>query len=421
MNPNWKRTFFIIWTGQAFSLVGSQLIHFAIAWWLTESTGSAAVLVTVSLFAVVPQVVLGPFIGALVDRWNRRRVMIAADSLIAMVTLWLAVMFMLGQGQIWYLYVASFVRGIMGVFHWTAMQASTSLMVPKEQLSRVAGMNQTLFGLLNIAAPPLGALLLGLLPLYAIMYIDVATAAIAVIPLLFVTIPQPADVSTEAVTPGSVIRDVRAGMAYVGKWPGLLMVLLMATVINFLLNPTGVLTPLLITRHFEGGVWHLSAMESASGFGIIAGGVLLSVWGGFKRRIVTTISGLVLLGLAVLMTGLAPSNWFLLAVAGTALAGALGPLINGPLMAILQSRIAPEMQGRVFTLVNSLAGAMAPLGMALAAPVADNLGIRVWWWFGGAICMLMGAISFMIPAIMNIEEDTAAKDSGLQTAALPAD
>jgi MFS transporter, DHA3 family, macrolide efflux protein len=405
MDPNWKRTFFIIWIGQAFSLIGSQLIHFAIAWWLTESTGSAVVLVTVSLFAIVPQVVLGPFIGALVDRWNRRKVMIVADSAIAVVTLWLAVTFMLGHGQIWFLYVASFVRGIMGSFHWSAMQASTSLMVPKEHLARVAGMNQSLYGILNIAAPPLGALLLGLMPLWAIMYIDVGTAAMAVVPLLLVSIPQPVNTSTEMVTPISVLRDVRVGLNYLWKWPGMLMILLMAALINFLLNPTGVLMPLLVTRHFEGGVWHLSAMESGFGFGVIAGGLLLSVWGGFKRRVVTSMAGLALMGLSTLITGLAPVNMFLLAVFGMALSGALNPLINGPLMAILQSRIAPEMQGRVLSLVSSVSGAMAPLGMALAAPVAENLGIRVWWWFGGSLCLLMGLCAFLVPAIMNVEED----------------
>lgn len=303
------------------------------------------------------------------------------------------------------------------------MQASTSLMVPKEQLSRVAGMNQTLQGVLSIASPPLGALVVGLLPMGEIMMIDVATAVIAIFPLFFVRIPQPDNVSVEAVTPKALLLDVREGLRYVLSWPGMIILLLMATLINFFLNPTGILMPLLVTEHFNGGVWQLSAMESAWGVGIIAGGLLLSIWGGFKRRIVTTLGGLIALGGAVLMTGLAPSDFFLLAVAGNALAGALNPLINGPLFAILQSRIKPEMQGRVFTLVGSVAGAISPIGLALAAPVADYLGVQTWWVIGGVACLLMGIVGFLIPAVMHIEDDIPphADKAPAPAAVLPAD
>src|SRR5574338_1188269 len=192
LSENWKRTFFLIWVGQALSMIGSQVVHFAIAWWVTQATGSAVVLATMAIFGMLPQVILGPFIGALVDRWNRRRVMILTDGLIALITLGLAALFITGRIEYWHLYATALLLGTLGVFHWSAMQASTSLMVPKEQLSRVAGMNQTLQGLLGIATPPLGALVVGLWQMGPIMLIDVATAFLAVVPLLFVNIPQPA-------------------------------------------------------------------------------------------------------------------------------------------------------------------------------------------------------------------------------------
>jgi len=406
---NWKRTFFVIWGGQAFSLIGSQMIHFAIAWWLTQETGSAAALATMAIFYMLPEVILGPFIGALVDRWNRQRVMIVSDGLIALVTLLLAVLFMLGLAQIWFLYVTALIRGTLGVFHWTAMQASTSLIVPKDQLQRVAGMNQTLRAVLSIAAPPLGALLVGLLPLYGIMFIDVGTALIAILPLLFVHIPQPDKVSSALITPISVLRDVRDGLRYVARWPGLLMVLGMATLVNFILAPSGVLTPLLVTRYFEGGVWHLSAIESSWSIGAIVGGLLLSTWGGFRKRIATSMTFLVLLGIAHFAIGIIPPWLFWLAIGFNAVSGLTNPLVNGPLFAILQSSIAPEMQGRVFTLAGSLAGMMAPLGMALAAPIADRLGVQVWWQIGGVVTLLMGLSALMTSAIMNIEEDMTRK------------
>lgn len=401
----WKRTFFFIWAGQAFSLVGSQVVHFSIAWWLTQSTGSAVALATMAALGMLPQVFLGPFIGALVDRWNRQRVMIVSDSIISAITFGLAALFFTGKMHISYLYITALIRGTLGVFHWTAFQASTSLLVPQKELSRVAGMNQTLQGALSIAAPPLGALVVGAMPMYGIMMIDVVTALIAISPLLFVHIPMPEKTNTQLVTPRAVLRDVREGLRYVWGWPGMMIILFMATLINFLLSPTGALTPLLVMRHFGGGAWHLSALESAWSLGMIGGGILLSVWGGFKRRILTSMIFLALGGVGALITGLTPPPLFWLAVAGNILSGFTNPLVNGPLFAMLQSRIAPEMQGRVFTLVGSVSGAMTPLGMAIAAPVADNLGIQLWWQIGGIACLLLGISMLFIPAVMNIEEN----------------
>ena len=187
----WRMPFFTIWGGQAFSLLGSQLAQFALVWWLTEETGSATVLALATLVALLPQIFLGPVMGALVDRWNRRVVMIVADACIALVGLVLAYLFWSEALEIWHVYLVMFARALGGAVHWPAMQASTTLLVPKKELSRVGGMNQTLYGLLGITAPPLGALLMEWLPLHGIMLIDVATAALAIGPLFFIHIPQP--------------------------------------------------------------------------------------------------------------------------------------------------------------------------------------------------------------------------------------
>ncbi len=154
---NWKKRFFLIWTGQAFSLLGSGLVQFALVWWLTRTTGSATVLAGATLAALLPEVFLGPFAGALVDRWNRRLVMIFADAAIALVTFGLVILFWQGNIQVWHVFVALFIRSLGGAFHWPAMQASTSLMVPDDQLARISGINQALRGGMNIIAPPLGA------------------------------------------------------------------------------------------------------------------------------------------------------------------------------------------------------------------------------------------------------------------------
>jgi DHA3 family macrolide efflux protein-like MFS transporter len=402
----WQIPFFAIWIGQAFSLVGSSVAGFALVWWLTKTTGSATALTLGTMVAILPGVILGPFAGALVDRWNRRRVMLAADGFVALVAVWLVYLFWNGSMEVWHLYVALLARSLGEAFHWPAMQASTSLMVPKEQLSRVAGLNQSIRGGLNVVAPPLGALLLEVLPLHGVMGIDVATAALAMVPLLFVAIPQPqrSDTGQDGQMP-TVWADFRAGLRYVRGWPGLIAILGMAMIINFVVNPGFSLMPLLVTDHFGGGALQLGWLESAWGIGVVLGGLLLSVWGGFRRRIYTTLLGLVIGGLGILGVGLAPASGLLWAVAALAVAGAMNPLINGPLSAILQATVAPEMQGRVFTLVSSLASAMMPISLAVAGPLADAVGIRPWYVFGGLIFSAIGLAGFFVPAILRIEEN----------------
>ncbi|HEY3342691.1 MAG TPA: MFS transporter, partial [Anaerolineae bacterium] len=307
-SDNWKRRFFTIWTGQAFSLLGSMLVQFALVWWLTSTTGSATVLATATLVALLPQVFLAPFAGALVDRLNRRKVMMVADSAIAAFSLGLAYLFVSGNVQLWQVYAIMLIRSAGGAFHWPAMQASTSLMVPEKNLSRVAGMNQMLQGAMSIVAPPLGALLLGVVAMPVVLLIDVITAAIAVGPLFFISVPQPvrSTAAVSAVGGATMWSDMRAGLRYVLNWPGLLIVCLMATIINFLVTPAFSLLPILVTKHFGGGVMQLGMLNSAEGVGLIAGGLLLSVWGGFRRRVYTSMSGLIAMGIGIVALGLAP-------------------------------------------------------------------------------------------------------------------
>jgi len=403
---NWRVPFFTIWAGQAVSLLGSQLVQFALIWWLTKTTGSATVLATATLVGLLPQVILGPVSGALVDRWNRRMIMIVADSVIALATVALAILFLTGNVQFWYVYLLMFVRGAAGGFHWPAMQASTSLMVPKEHLSRIQGFNQMLYGALNIASAPLGALLLELIPMQGILAIDVGTALLAITPLFFIAVPQPerADLPANGENKPSVWQDMVAGFHYIMGWPGLIMIGIMAAMINFLLTPASSLMPIFVTQHFKGGAFQLAGLESAWGIGVVIGGILLGIWGGFKRRILTSLVGLIILGIAVTMMGLLPSWAFYLAIAMMFVIGFANPFTNGPLFAVMQSSVAPEMQGRVFTLIASVAAAMSPLGLIIAGPMADRFGVQTWYMAAGLVTLFMGVSAFFIPVIVNIEE-----------------
>lgn len=405
----WRARFFSIWGGQALSLLGSQVVQFALIWYLTARTGSAAVLAAATFVGTVPQTILGPFIGALVDRWNRRRIMIVADTSVALLTLLLAALFAVGVVQVWHIYALMLARSLGGAFHQQAMGASVVLMVPRAQLTRVQGLNQALHGGMNIVAAPLGALLVSVLPMQGVLAIDVSTALLAVTPLLFIAVPQPPRRAAEGAARPTLLADVGEGLRYVRAWPGLMIALLMVVWINMLFTPFAALQPLLVTRHFGGGAGQLALLEAAMGAGIIAGGVLLGVWGGFRRRVVTAQLGLVVLGLAVLAIGFAPAGALWVAVAGFAVMGLAQPVVNGSFGAIIQGGVAPEMQGRVFSLIFTGAMAAAPIGLALAAPVADTFGPQVWFALGGAVCTLIGVAGFFIRPVMGLEDDAQAR------------
>jgi MFS transporter, DHA3 family, macrolide efflux protein len=401
----WAGRFFTIWSGQALSLFGSTLVQFALIWWLTQKSGSATVLAVAVLVGMLPQIVLGPFAGALVDRWNRRVIMIVADATIAAVSLLLAYLFATGMVQIWHIYAIMAVRALGGAFHFPAMAASTPLMVPNEQLTRINGLNQALQGVNSLAAPPIGALLLSILPTQGILLIDVGTALLAILPLLFIPVPQPRrQTYGQGEARPSLFQDVRAALTYISSIPGFVAIIFMALFLNFLLVPTESLLPLLVTKHFGKGAIELGLLQSATGIGIVMGGILLSVWGGFKKKIVTSVTGIIGLGLGVILIGLAPANGFILAILGNILLGFMIPMANGPIGALLQSIVRPDMQGRVMSLIGSGATAIAPLGLVIAGPFSDWLGIRVWFWAGGILCMLIATSAFFRPVIMHIED-----------------
>jgi len=222
--------FFILWSGQAVSLLGSQLVQFALIWWLTQETKSATILAMASMVGLLPQVVLGPFIGALVDRWNRRQIMLVADSVVALASLVLAILFVSGNVLIWQVFLIMFIRSIGGGFHGPAMVASTSLMVPSELLTRIQGLNQTMNGGLNIISAPLGAILLELMPIEGILGIDVITAIFAIVPLFFVSIPQPETSKGDGESTSTVLEEVRIGFRYMLGFPGLMAIAIMAPI-----------------------------------------------------------------------------------------------------------------------------------------------------------------------------------------------
>jgi len=397
------RSFFVIWSAQACSLVGSALVQFALVWWLTIETGSATVLAFAMMMAMVPQIIIGPFAGALVDRWNRRHVMIWADASIALVTVVLIVLFAIDIVQIWQIYLVLFVRSAGGAFHWPAMSASTSLMVPKKHLARVGGLNQAIQGAVSIAAPALAAVLLLALPMWGVLSVDVITAAVAIAPLLFIRIPQPVRSQDDSGKTPSVLGDMREGFRFLRSWKGALILIVMIMIINLLFTPAITLMPILVTSYFGKGLVEFATMEMVVGVSFVLGGVALGIWGGFKRKIVTMLVSGMLAGIGTVAVGLVPPDGFYIAVVGMFLAGFMIALVNGSAQALMQSAIPPDKQGRVFGLMGSLIVAMTPIGLAIAGPVSDMVGVQVWFIIAGVSLFVIKASGFFMKSVMNIE------------------
>jgi DHA3 family macrolide efflux protein-like MFS transporter len=414
----WKLRFFTIWTGQAFSLLGSALVRFALIWWLTEQTGSATVLATASLMATLPPILLGPMVGALVDRWSRRWTMVIADGAIALLTALLFYLYWRGVAETWHIYAILFARAVGTAFHDPAMTASTSLMVPKQHLTRVAGIDQTRQAVTEMGGPVLGALLVVLFPIQGVLAIDIVTAVLAIAPLLVTGVPQPARAEGQdgARSDGwrAIYRETGDGFRYLWNWRGLFIMLVTIALVPFVNSPAWALIPLLVRDYFGGGPAEWSWFSVARQAGILVGGVLMSTWGGFRRKMVTMVAGLAILGVVNLVRGMVPAHAYWLFLVAALVSGPPAAMFFAALKALLQSTVPPEMQGRVFATQNSLFGAMRPLGMAVLGPMADRIGILTLFTLSGIAFLGVALTWALTPSVRDVERRSP--DQGMPVA-----
>jgi len=237
-----------------------------------------------------------------------------------------------------------------------------------------------------------------------VLMIDVGTALVAVLPLFFFIIPQPERKVDEVDSGGKIKitlwKDLVEGFKYVITLPGLLAIILTAMLINFLLGPAFNLMPILVTDYFQKGVIELGVGEAIFSVGFLLGGLILSIWGGFKNRLFTTMFFMVIMGIGISLVGFVPANNFYLAMSMLGIAGIANPLVNGPLMAAMQSNVDQTKQGRVFTLLHSGASLAMPIGLAIAGPVSDAIGIQVWFIVGGFACIIVAILSLMNKNVM---------------------
>ena len=381
------KTFVAIWLGQFVSTLGSGLTSFALGVWVYETTGSATLFAVNLVVWTLPHLAALPVAGVLTDRWDRRLVMILSDTGAGLSSLFAAVMLLTGDLEVWHVYVATFFNSGFSAFQWPAYSAATSLLVPKEHLGRAGGLTQIGEAVSQLAAPAMAGALFVSAGLGAILLIDVATYLVALATLIAVRFPRPEPTAEGQAGRGSFWHEALYGWTYIRRRPGLLGILLVYACLNFLGNIAySLYTPLVLEMTTPD---MLGYVNSVGGLGMLAGTLLMSTWGGPRRRIYGILAAEVLLGLTTLLFGLrlslpliALNNfWYLFTM----------PISNGCSQAIWQTKVAPDVQGRVFSIRSLIAFSIMPIAYALAGPLVERV-FEPSMAEGGALVPLFGPV-----------------------------
>ncbi|MDR0427035.1 MAG: MFS transporter [Dysgonamonadaceae bacterium] len=399
---HWKKTFSIIWAGQFLSILSSTIVNFAVILWLSIETGSAEMLAYAAIAGILPQAVLGPISGVFIDRLNRKTVMILADSFIAFCTLLLAVAFLLNIAELWHIFVLLALRSVGSAFHIPAMQASIPLLAPREQLARVAGINQIISSTGNIAGPALGAFFLMIWDLEYVLLLDVIGAAMACISLLFVHIPNPEKTTDENIN--NIIKEMKEGAMAVLSNKNLSLLFLFSIIVIFFLMPVSVLFPLMTLEHFSGNEFQVSLIEVVWGVGMLLGGAIMSVKVYRINKVILINYMYLVIGVTFLLSGLLDENGFTGFAVLTAIGGISGAVHHSSFAAIVQTNINPDVLGRVFSLFFTISLIPSMIGLAGIGFFADNLGLTATFILCGAVIMIVGIIAFLFPSTMQVDK-----------------
>ena len=420
--------FTVVWIGQIISLIGTAMSNFALTLWAYEITGKATPLALVGFFFVTPMVVLGPFVGALIDRGNRKLMMMLSDLAAAVTMLVVLILFLTDNLQIWHLYVSATVTGIFQGFQWPAYSAAISVMLPKEHYARADGMMELAGNASYVVAPLLAGALIAPLGVGGIISIDLVSAVFAVATLLLVHIPQPVKSAAGEDAQGSFFQEAVYGFRYIFARPsliGLQLVFLTGNLFNLL--AFAVFAPMVLGRTGNNELI-FGSTQTIGAIGGVLGGLVMSVWGGFKRRIHGVLLGWICAGFfGQVVVGLGKS--LLLWGIGIFIVSFFAPILNASNQAIWQAKVSPDVQGRVFSTRRLIAWFASPLSWLIAGPLADYImepamadggslvpvfgwlvgtgtsaGIALMFIFSGILLGITGMMGYLFPAVRRVEQ-----------------
>lgn len=382
---NWKRDITLFLTSQTISLFGSALVQYAIMWHVTLTTQSGMMMTIFILCGFVPTFILSPFAGVWADRYNRKWLIAIADGMIAFSTLILAIVFLMGYEEMWLLFAIAAVRSFGAGIQTPAVGAILPQIVPEEQLTKVNGINGSIQAGIMFIAPMVSAALLSLATLEIIFFIDVITAAIAIFTLLFFL-----KIAVHEKAMGEQIgymEDFKQGLRYIRGHAFLKSFFIFFAMLFFLIAPMAFLTPLQVARSFGDDVWRLTVIELTFSIGMMAGGSVIAMWGGFKNRIHTMLFAGIIMAVCTISFGFVPNFWLysiLMLVCGVAM-----PIFNTPSTVLLQEKVEGNYLGRIFGIFGMISSSMMPIGMLVFGPLADVVSIELLLIVTGALMLLL--------------------------------
>ncbi|MDD3363643.1 MAG: MFS transporter [Syntrophomonas sp.] len=382
---NWKKNVVLFLLSQTISLFGSSLVQYAILWHITLKTQSGVMMTIAIICGFLPTFFLSPFAGVWADRYNRKTLIMMSDSVIAISTLILAILFFIGYDMLWLLFLVSAIRALGTAIQMPAVGAFIPQLVPQDKLTQVNATNGTIQALVMLISPMLSGALLTITTIEIIFLIDVVTAAIAVLVLLvFLHVPVHAKASQKQTI--SYFGDLRAGFTYINKHEYVKKLFLFCAGYFFLVAPVAFLTPLQVTRSFGADVWRLTATEVTFSMGMMLGGLIMASWGGFNNKVHSMTLSTLIVGGCTFALGVIP--FFSVYLIFMGLAGIVMPIFNTPFTVLLQEKVEPDFLGRVFGVLGMISSTMMPLGMLLFGPLADIIRIE-WLLIGTGLLIFM--------------------------------
>lgn len=386
---NWKKLVFRFMFSQTVSLLGSMLVMYAIMWHVTLSTQSGVMMTIMVLCSFVPAILISPFAGVWADRLNRKMLMITADLVIAFVTLIIAVLFFLDIRDIWIIFIVSIIRAFGQAVHQPSVSAVYAQIVPKENLIRVQGIAQGIQSSSMIIMPLLAGLLMSLLPLEYILFIDIITAVIAVIILLFfVKLPKhQGEKNKEDI---DYFTDIKEGLKYTFKHPFVFNIILFGFLFMIVVAAPSFLSYLQVARVFGAEPWRLSILEALFGIGMLSGSLVISVWGGLKNRLVTYFIAYILIGIGTMGLGVPINFWIYIGF--WAWVGLFIAISNPVIVGLIQEKVDPKYIGRVFSVFGLIHTISLPLGMLVFGPLSDFIDVSHIIFISGILMVVIAIV-----------------------------
>lgn len=390
---DWKKNFFTIYIGQAFSLLSSSAVQFSIIWWITVQTGSALALTMASAAGLLPQAVIGPFAGVWIDRYNRKTIMIIADSTVAISSLLLGISFFFGTPPIFLIYIILFLRALGETFHKPAMQAAIPQLVPENELTKAGGYGQMISSACTMAGPMLGALLMSITTLQYVMIVDIIGATLAVLTLSRVKLKKHLIVLNGKF---NVIADMKQGLKAIKANKALMKVSIPVLLSTIVFVPLGTFLPLMVKLYFNGSAFHNGIVQTLFSGGMLIAALVIGVSGGLKKQFFMISLGIFLMSICFLIGGMLPSSGFWLFCIIVFIMGTTGMISNIPYTAYIQKTIPQENLGKVISLITSIMSFAAPVGMFIAGPVSELVGVSNWMIIAGVLMIFVGFICYLL-------------------------